>query len=214
MTAREEDILSSEALIKSGVVLDRLIQSIVLNTNVDPSSILVCDRNAILIAARKNAYGQDYEASTLCPACNHKNEINYDLDNFSVHDHQLPIGVSVTERGTLKVLLPRSNKLVEFRLLFGRDETQALKTDKNRINNNQVSEQLKNVVLSVDADDNAGLVQMFCENMPAYDSRFLRSIIKQSTPSTSLMFDLTCQACGNQTEVEVPIGIKFFWPDA
>ena len=211
MTAKEEDILTSEALIKKGIVLDRLIQSIVLDRRIDPSSILICDRNAILIAARASAYGNDYEASVVCPACRESNEIVYDLGTHGCEQHELPDDVTVTERGTLRVMLPKSGKLVEFRLLTGHDENSNISQDKSV---GVVSDQMRRVICSVDSNDDPGYVRMFAENMPAFDSRFLRNIVKQSTPSTDLKLDLVCNSCGNQAEVEVPIGTRFFWPDA
>ena len=211
MTAREEDILASESLIKKGVVLDRLIQSLVLDSKVDPSTILICDRNAILYAARSSAYGPSYEATLSCPQCGEKNEVDYDLDSFSSSDVTIPEDVKVTQNGTLVVTLPKSGKQIEFRLLNGRDEGQNFKGNQA---NNSISEQLKRVVVSVDSNDDPGYTQMFCENMPAFDSRFLRKAIKNCTPSTDLKFELRCTSCGHQEEVEVPIGIKFFWPDA
>ena len=211
MTAREEDILVSESLIKKGIVLDRLIQSIVLDSKIDPSSILVCDRNAILISARSSGYGNEYEAQVFCPLCGDKNEVVYDLNNFSTEVPQLPEGVQLTGRGTITVTLPKSGKVVEFRLLVGRDESQNNPADKG---NNLISDQLKRVILSIDGNDDPGYIQIYCQNMPAFDSRFLRKIIKECTPSTDLMFDLTCISCGNKDKVEVPIGTRFFWPDA
>ena len=57
MTAKEEDILTSRALLKKGVALDRVISSIIMNKNISTNDLLVGDRNAILIAARVSGYG-------------------------------------------------------------------------------------------------------------------------------------------------------------
>ena len=69
MTAKEEDIISSVTLAKNGLMLDRLLQSLLVDKTIDPVSLLVGYRNAIMIAARKSAYGQMYETSVICPAC-------------------------------------------------------------------------------------------------------------------------------------------------
>jgi hypothetical protein len=52
MTAKEEDLLTSRALLKKGIALDRLLSSVIVNKSIDPNSLLVGDRNAILIATR------------------------------------------------------------------------------------------------------------------------------------------------------------------
>ena len=52
MTAKEEDILTSRALLKKGIALDRLLDSVIINNKIKASQLLVGDRNAILIATR------------------------------------------------------------------------------------------------------------------------------------------------------------------
>ncbi len=52
MTAKEEDILTSRALIKKGTVITHLIQSCLVNKQIDVNEMLVGDRNAIMTALR------------------------------------------------------------------------------------------------------------------------------------------------------------------
>ena len=60
MTAREEDILTSVNLIKKGLVVDKLLQSLIVDESVKIDDLLLGDKNAILIAARILAYGKEY----------------------------------------------------------------------------------------------------------------------------------------------------------
>ena len=60
MTAKEEDILTSGTLLKKGVALDRVIQSLIVDKRIDPDSMLVGDRNAVIIATRVSGYGNIY----------------------------------------------------------------------------------------------------------------------------------------------------------
>ena len=68
MTAKEEDILASTALAKKGLVLDRLLENILV-LDIDPRSLLLGDRSAIMIAARMSGYGNVYETEVKCPFC-------------------------------------------------------------------------------------------------------------------------------------------------
>jgi hypothetical protein len=52
MTAKEEDMLTSKTLLKKGVALDRVISSLIVNKAIDPDSLLVGDRNAIIVSTR------------------------------------------------------------------------------------------------------------------------------------------------------------------
>ena len=60
MTAREEDILTNQNYIKQGVVIDKLLQSLIV-TKINYDDLLVGDKNAIMVAARILAYGASYE---------------------------------------------------------------------------------------------------------------------------------------------------------
>ena len=59
MTAKEEDILSNQNLIKKGIVLDKLFESIIVG-NVNPGEIILGDKNAIILATRLLGYGPEY----------------------------------------------------------------------------------------------------------------------------------------------------------
>ena len=62
MTAREEDILTNQNYIKQGIVIDKLLQSMLI-TKFDYSDLLIGDKDAIMLAARILGYGKDYSFS-------------------------------------------------------------------------------------------------------------------------------------------------------
>ena len=63
MTAKEEDILTSRNLIQKGIVLDKLMESVIIDDKVKLDDLLLGDKNAIMIAARVLAYGPEYECN-------------------------------------------------------------------------------------------------------------------------------------------------------
>ena len=69
MTAREEDLLVSPSLQKEGIAVDRVIESLLVNKNIKASDLLVGDKTAILLNARKNAYGEAYKFPYICKSC-------------------------------------------------------------------------------------------------------------------------------------------------
>ena len=60
MTAREEDILTSRALIKKGTVITHLIKSCLLDKSVDVNSMISGHRNAIMTALTITGYATEY----------------------------------------------------------------------------------------------------------------------------------------------------------
>ena len=57
MTTREEDILMSDNLIKKGMVIDKLLDSLIITKGVKESDLILGDKNAVLVASRILAYG-------------------------------------------------------------------------------------------------------------------------------------------------------------
>ena len=61
MTAKEEDILTSQNLIQQGTVIDVLLQSLIVDKTINVHDLLVGDKNAIMVAARILGYGKEYQ---------------------------------------------------------------------------------------------------------------------------------------------------------
>ena len=60
MTAKEEDILTNTNFIRKGTVIDRLLQSLIVNKDIKYNDLLIGDKNAVMVAARILSYGKDY----------------------------------------------------------------------------------------------------------------------------------------------------------
>ena len=85
MTAKEEDILTSRTLIKKGVVLDRLLSSVIVNTSIKPEDLLIGDKNALVVASRITGYGAEYKTKMPCPSCGNSEDHSFDLEDSSVY---------------------------------------------------------------------------------------------------------------------------------
>lgn len=79
MTAKDEDILTSQNLIRRGVVIDKLLSSLVVDKSINLDSMLIGDKNALMVAARVLGYGKDYKFEIDCPACGEHNKDSVDL---------------------------------------------------------------------------------------------------------------------------------------
>ena len=102
MTAKEEDMLTSRTLLKKGVALDRVIASLIVNKQIDPDSLLVGDRNAIIIAIRVAGYGNIYDTKVSCPSCGAKQEYSFNLNDANVYlgEDAKDLGVKNNDNGT------------------------------------------------------------------------------------------------------------------
>ena len=218
MTARDEDILTSPSLLKKGVAIDRFLQNVIRNQRINVSSLLSGDKNAILVASRINGFGADYTTKVTCPNCMAVNEHTFDLDAVEQYSGDVHDGYDIvaTDRGTFLVKLPRTELEVEVRLLTSKDENElAAKMQANKKRSNVVetnlTDQLKKVIVSINGVDDMQSIHKVVNNLPAYDSRYLRGAFVRITPGLDMTQDFTCDSCGFEKEVDIPLTVDFFW---
>ena len=86
MTAKEEEILASQNLIRKGVVLDKLFESIIVDKDVNIDDILIGDKNAIMLSARILGYGPEYKIQQE-KEFGEKEDITVDLSKVQTSTH-------------------------------------------------------------------------------------------------------------------------------
>ena len=219
MTAKDEDILTSETLLRKGIALERLLENIIIDKSIDPKTMLIGDRNAVIIAARASGYGNVYETQIACPNCGTKARMSFDLSKPKIQeiDHNEKI-FKKNQDGNYLIELPNTGFEVEVRLLTGKDEnylTQlAQNKKKNNLGDSAMTDQYKMMIVSVAGEKDRSVLSKFVDAMPAVDSRFLRKAYKVIIPSVKISEDFTCNSCGHKQELEVSFGADFFWPDS
>jgi hypothetical protein len=220
MTAKDEDLLTSKTLIKKGIALDRFIQNLVVDKSINTDTLLIGDRNAIVIAARVTGYGNDYTLKVSCPSCEKEQKYVFDLNEAEVTfgDIESAKNLKTVSNGdhTFDVKLPKSRVTVTFRLFNGHDEKrviETLTTNKKKSQNNTVTDQLKSLLTAVEGDTSPATIEYFVDNMPSFDSRHLRMVLKIVTPNIDLAQHFECLECDFEQKMEVPFTTEFFWPE-
>jgi len=216
MTAKEEDILTSKTLLKNGRALDRLISNVICDKNIRSQDLLLCDRNAIIIAARTSGYGPDYNTKVTCPNCGTVAKRTFDLANPTIYngDNYDEYDIQWLENGNCLITLPISNFKVEVRLLTGRDEIEIFKmVSSKKKDASSITQQMKLFIVSVEGHTQPNVIKHFIENVPSSQSRYLRDAFYSITPSIKIVRDFECDECGYEKELEVSLGTDFFWPE-
>ena len=210
MTAKEEDILTNTNLIENGTVIDKLMQSLIV-TPIDYNDLLVGDKNAILVAARILGYGSDYSF-----------EYNGDpvtVDLTEVKDKKLDKSLIEGGKNDFNFTLPTSKVEITFKFLTHGDEANIDTEIKGlrRLNKKasyDLSTRMKHIITSINGDFEKKTIRNFVDTqLLARDSRALRNHIFDIQPNVDLSFDYEDRK-GDIHKVDIPIGLKFFWPDA
>ena len=119
MTAKEEDILTSTNLIEQGVVITKLLESVIADPKVKLDDMLLGDKNALLVGTRILGYGKDYEVMITDPDTNER--VEYVVDLTKLKDKK--IDTKLYSKGiTFEFELPNSKRVLNFKLLTQKDE--------------------------------------------------------------------------------------------
>ena len=210
MTAKEEDILTNQNLIENGTVIDKLLKSLI-TTPCDYNELLSGDKNAILIAARILGYGADYSFEY--------NGETIEFDLTTIKDKQLDESLVTDSKNEFSFTLPTSKKEITFKFLTHGDEIAIEKELKglrkiNKDVSNELTNRMKYIITSIDNDYENKTIRKFVDNeFLARDARELRKYIGKIQPSVDLSYNYE-DTRGNITKIDIPVGIKFFWPDA
>lgn len=217
MTAKEEDILTSRNLLKKGVALDKLIQSLVVDKTINCDTLTVEDRNAIIVAARISAYGADYETQVVCPSCNvkvkHKFNLLQKLNKTEDESTETP---QIDENSNFLMTLPATKWNVVCRVLNGYDEKELLRiseTKKKKSNESDSSlvDQLNLIIVSIEGITDRSALSVAIDNMPASDAKYLRRKYQTYVVNVDMKQEFICKSCDLETELEVPLTADFFW---
>ena len=206
MTAKEEDILTNQSYIKNGTVLDKLMKSLIV-TKIDYSSLLIGDKNAIMVASRVLGYGGKYNFEY--------NGESQEVDLSLVENKELKEELFQNRTNEFSFTLPHSKNEITFKFLSQKYEqaiTRELeglkKIDKN--NSPELTTRLKYLITSVEDKRDTKDIRNFVDNyLLAKDSRALREYIREIQPDV----DLTFFPNDGNDRVNIPIGLSFFWPD-
>jgi hypothetical protein len=209
MTAKEEDILSNQSYIQNGTVLDKLMKSLIV-TKCNYNDLIVGDKNAIMIAARVLGYGKDYKFEYK------GEEVEVDLstlENKEFDENSITKGLN-----EFQYTLPNSGTEITYKLLSHKDEMaiEAEIKGLKKINKKadpMISTRMKQMILSVNGDSERKTVREFVDTyFLAMDARAFRKHIASHQPDVNLL--TTVELNDGEEDVEIPITVNFFWPDA
>jgi len=220
MTAKEEDILASQTLLKKGIAIERMLDSLIIDKRIKAQDLLVGDRNALIIAARVSGYGRYYETHVSCPACGARDELSFDLNDVKIipscHEHK-DLHLERLASGNFATIAPFSNFKIEFKLLDGKDESMLSKLmadkKKRKMAETNLTDQFKLMIVSIEGHNDKNIVSKYVDNMPTLDSRHIKACYKLAAPDVRVSEPFSCGSCGFEQELEVPFNTDFFWPE-
>ena len=212
MTAKEEDILTSANLIKKGVVIDKLLNSLIITDDISTDDLVLGDKNAIMVAARILAYGPEYTCEITNP-----NTGDVSKETFNLADCPFKEIDKKLNKNLFECELPISKTKIKFSILTGKEENlieadlRASKKTGSQVSP-ELTTRLRYIIKEVDGDDSQSIINQTAVNMLSRDSMFLREELGKVSPDIELKQSI--EIGGDTVEVEIPMTVNFFWPAA
>lgn len=222
MTAREEDILTSKALIKKGTVITELIRSCLIDKRIDPNDMILGDRNALMVSLRITGYGSEYPVEVGCPACGERSKQTFDLAALPISrlsENPIAEGSNVFETVMPKNRESDPELKIRYRHLTGTDEIniqqiQERKKKQGLGADNLITTRYQHQVVAINDVTDKTKIQMFCQRMPTKYSLALRRAMDNNEPGIEMKQYIQCPHCMEESEVSMPLGANFFWPES
>ena len=213
MTTKEEDILMSQNLIKKGVVIDKLLDSLIVTKGIHQRDLVLGDKNAVLVAARILAYGPEYVAEVNNPNQPDQTvQTTFDLSKCPFKNLNEDVDYS---KGVFEFKTPVGMNDIKFKLLTGADEIKIDKELKETAKyglSSDITTRLRHTVVEVDGESSSEAIASFSQNILARDSIALRNYISEITPDIELTQEV--EIGGETVSVTIPLTVGFFWPQS
>jgi hypothetical protein len=210
MTAKEEDILTNQNYIKQGTVIDKLLNSLIIS-KIDYNDLLVGDKNAIMIAARILSYGNNYEFTY--------NGKPQSVDLSILDAKPLHPDLEKVTKNEFSFTLPETGNIITFKLINHGDEGKIEQEIKglqkiNKETTSEVTVRLSHIITSINGSSDKKDIRDFVNNyFLAKDARAFRNYYNEISPDMNMKVTLI-NSEDVEEDVDLPIGINFFWPDA
>jgi len=217
LTAEEDNILFSTDLIRSGKVLDVLLENAVIDKELRPDDMVSGDRNLLLIEIRKTGFGNEYKpGSVTCGSCGKDYNPTIDLNKLKPR----MLEVMPDSDGFYSLEMPVTKIPIRFRLLRGSDEkrlTKLIESGQKKSNGPRISrlitERYLLQIMEVNGNKDKTYISKFINAMPTKDSLFFREYNRQVEPGIDLDYEFDCEHCGHHETKNIEINSKLFYPD-
>jgi hypothetical protein len=210
LTASDENILSSQNLLKTNTVVDELLKRKILDKDIDIDDLSDEDRNAILIFLRNTSFGSEYSFYLRDPKTDEEFTAVVDLSEVTFKDFTL----MSDDMGEFKFHFTKSNVDITFKFLTKKQlkEIEKIEESWNGIGVAPViTKQLEMMIKSIAGNRDPMNIHNFVERLPIKDSQEFRRFIKENKPNLDLVKSVTAPS-GELVNVEIGFGVEFFRP--
>jgi len=210
LTAADENILTSPNLSESGELMDTLLQSKILDKDINVKQLAECDKQAIFIFLRNTAFGPDYKFILVDPATSKEFDHIEDLSIVKTKD----IDIEPDSNGHYEFTLPVSGKKAKLRLLTPEDTTYFTELEKSYEKmkvSPMATKKLEKCIVELDGEKDPMNISIAIHTLPLKDAQEIKKFLKEVEPG--LEVNRTVKApSGREVNFNINFGLSFFRP--
>jgi hypothetical protein len=202
MTAYDEDILTNSSYIKEGIVLDKLLDSLIVTPGITISDVAQVDKDALLIQARILSYGADYPVLVIDPTT--KKELNRTINLTKIKYKKFDL--QSDENGEFSYRLNILNETHEIKFAF-----LSIDQIKKISDNTAISDLLKQMIREVDGSREPNIIESFIRyKFLAKPAKEFRTFVYANMPGIDLQYEFEGEDGGTFT-AGFQLGPDLFW---
>ena len=219
MTADHEEILDNNALIKSGKFIDKLFEISIVDKDVldNLENMFPGDRSAILFALRVTGFGPKYEVKLKCPQCGKTSNVTFDLNKLESIGYASSDDIIDPVINTFSLT---ATDHIDYKILNNKEENmideQAERLEKLTGKSSATKLRLKELILSVNDNEDKAKISEYVETMPIGTIRKLKKHYNEMAPNIAINKHFKCDNvnCDYEDIIVTPsFDASFFWPE-
>jgi hypothetical protein len=190
LTYIEENLLTSEMLVESGIAYEVAFENLICNNDITIDELLTGDVQAMALALRSFSYGNNIELDLKCEHCEKIEKATIPLTSFQMRS----VKNSVDENGEVPVDIAKGKISLKIKPITFKDEIALLnKKDKKPL------EELAIYIKEFNGERNPNKILNIIRMLRLLESRELREAIKENTPGVDTKYYYECDHCDKTT---------------
>jgi hypothetical protein len=199
MTAYDEDILTNASFLREGIVLDKLLTSLIVTPGILVDDIGAADKDALIIQARILSYGAEYPVKVLDPSTDTYINRTVNLTELKF----IPFNLESDDLGEFDYEINADTK-IKFSFLRS-------KHNKKSVDDQIISNMLNNMITEVNGSrKSADIVDFIRYTFLARDAKKFRDWIQANSPGINLEIKFEGED-GGTFNSKFQLGSDIFW---
>jgi hypothetical protein len=213
LITEDEDILTTESLIRTEKVWDVLLKKKIIDKDINVDELTNGDKDALLIHLRCTGYGNMFDAKVIDIFDPERKVFNTKVDLFNLKFKEL--SVAPDDKYEFSFILPNKKDNIKFRLLSGNEFNQVRKKSESNAAlkggvKNFITEFFTSSIMEINGNRDKIYILNFVKNMKPSDSLELQQYITEVTPGVDYNYEFVSPSTGEGFSSPLNFGGRLF----